>query len=419
MTNIVRNLSQMPRPEYLYIVQTPEFIKTNEKVYKFGKTKQALHKRMEGYPINTMLYMSIIMDNVDYHETEMLRLFRSKYIQRKDAGDEYFECDVTDMMCDLYTYWLEHFNNIWKPSLTNNSEQLPTLTPEQWFKNNYKLITKQLTISGKEKIIIQQDKITLPEHEELIRDIGFEFYTTRKAFVCSKSLFNEYISKLEDHENNSSEDDDIDYSTLIDSYAVYDDKLKTNVINSCDLKELDEYTKDLFISYLNNNSEWSSLNTSRIKGWLLNVKTSNSTETNEEYLERIKQPLSVTQYEWRLYNTIVEKNLIPKQTSLNIHIEYTGNFVVDVVSIDGVSSGKQLIIDTNNIKLLNNNESQHKLTITGSTREKFKLILRKGSLKENIANGWNKYIIHVSSLEPKSMRRSKNKYFTTTVEPEL
>ena len=103
--------------EYLYILQLHEDVLSGNNVYKFGFTAQQPGKRMANYPKDSRLWMTIIMQNAQKHETILKRMFKEKYKQRKsDKGDEYYEVDnIQEMMTDLWNYHQQHFQNVYSP----------------------------------------------------------------------------------------------------------------------------------------------------------------------------------------------------------------------------------------------------------------------------------------------------------------
>jgi phage/plasmid-associated DNA primase len=88
--------------EYIYLLQEREFIKTNEPVYKIGKTTQQNTARFNNYPKGSKLLFQIICNNCHNNEKEIKKSFIDKYKQRKDIGIEYFEGDYKAMIKDLF-----------------------------------------------------------------------------------------------------------------------------------------------------------------------------------------------------------------------------------------------------------------------------------------------------------------------------
>jgi hypothetical protein len=83
---------------YIYLLREREFIKTNEPVYKIGKTKQEKLKRYNKYPKGSHLLLHISCFDCDIIEKTILSIFKEKFIHKKDIGYEYFEGNYIDMM---------------------------------------------------------------------------------------------------------------------------------------------------------------------------------------------------------------------------------------------------------------------------------------------------------------------------------
>ena len=104
--------------DYLYIIQEREDVRANRNIYKFGRTSQTPKKRFNNYPKDSRVWLIIIMNNIVDSETNLKRLFKQKFKQRSDRGDEYYEVDdVQDMMNLVWQYHQEHFDNIYMPKV--------------------------------------------------------------------------------------------------------------------------------------------------------------------------------------------------------------------------------------------------------------------------------------------------------------
>jgi hypothetical protein len=91
--------------EYIYILIEREFIKTGEPIYKIGKTKQENMKRFKQYPKGSILIEQIMCQNCDIMETDIMNIFKTKYIHRTDIGREYFQGDMKNMIYTIHTIW--------------------------------------------------------------------------------------------------------------------------------------------------------------------------------------------------------------------------------------------------------------------------------------------------------------------------
>jgi hypothetical protein len=83
---------------FLYMIREREFIRTNENIYKVGKTTQEIHKRLCKYPKKSELILVMKFDNCHKAEKDLLKLARSEFKQRRDIGIEYFEADEKSLM---------------------------------------------------------------------------------------------------------------------------------------------------------------------------------------------------------------------------------------------------------------------------------------------------------------------------------
>jgi hypothetical protein len=88
---------------YIYLIHIREFVNNGDNVYKIGKTKQKNLKRFNNYPNGSELLFHCICDNCDVSEKDIINMFDSKYIKRKEFGNEYYEGDYRLMIYDIFT----------------------------------------------------------------------------------------------------------------------------------------------------------------------------------------------------------------------------------------------------------------------------------------------------------------------------
>ena len=147
------SIFEILQPNYIYLIHNGEHIKENKAIYKIGKSKQLNLKRFKGYPNDSILLFQIICENCDDYETQLLRIFREKYIWEKKEGKEYFSLKSgqtkENMIDDIYktvryekckkSYTLYNFE---KKNFTELKEPLSKLFP-----NNLNIIQKEKEIS--------------------------------------------------------------------------------------------------------------------------------------------------------------------------------------------------------------------------------------------------------------------------------
>jgi hypothetical protein len=137
--------------EYIYLLQEREFIKTNEIIYKIGKTKQDNLKRLNNYPKGSSLIIQIKCNDCNKYERIILNRFKEKFIQKKEIGNEYFMGDCNDMIDLIYSIIrIDNNDNNNDNDNDNNIEEyksyFPPLTKSEHIKNiNSKLIINNYT----------------------------------------------------------------------------------------------------------------------------------------------------------------------------------------------------------------------------------------------------------------------------------
>lgn len=87
--------------EYIYLLKDRTAIKGNEEVYKIGKTKQANLKRFNSYPKGYNLILLLKCTDCSLIEKKIIQLFKKKYIQNKEYGNEYFIGNPDEMSVDI------------------------------------------------------------------------------------------------------------------------------------------------------------------------------------------------------------------------------------------------------------------------------------------------------------------------------
>jgi hypothetical protein len=165
---------------YIYLLQEREFIKTNESIYKIGKSKQEFNKRINGYPKQSHVYLQIYTNNVDAYEKILLDIFSLNFTKRTDIGNEYFDGDVKHMLKIILNYYdSKNLNEIFtlNNNIINKTDEYLTSKKEQlnlkiqkinnnlhkvdkvYKKENKKELKQDIIIEKKEENIYNQKKI--------------------------------------------------------------------------------------------------------------------------------------------------------------------------------------------------------------------------------------------------------------------
>jgi hypothetical protein len=87
--------------QYVYLLQTREYLNSGESIYKVGKTKELNYTRFKQYPSGSVLLFQSVCNNCDIIEQKIIKLFKTKYVNHKIAGREFFKGDLRLMISDL------------------------------------------------------------------------------------------------------------------------------------------------------------------------------------------------------------------------------------------------------------------------------------------------------------------------------
>jgi len=102
----------MEPTNYIYLVKEREFIKTNENIYKIGRSKQENTKRFLQYPKGSELIIQARCIDCIKTEKIIIDLFKKKFIHRRDIGNEYFEGNNIIMQIIIHDLLLNDLNHV-------------------------------------------------------------------------------------------------------------------------------------------------------------------------------------------------------------------------------------------------------------------------------------------------------------------
>ena len=89
--------------EGVYLIQPREFIKSNENVYKLGRSIH-LDNRVKQYPNGSNTLLMLNCNNSIACEKYLINLFKTKFTQKTYYGTEYFEGDKKMMIREIIKY---------------------------------------------------------------------------------------------------------------------------------------------------------------------------------------------------------------------------------------------------------------------------------------------------------------------------
>lgn len=94
---------------FIYLILEREFLTTNKKIYKLGKTTQENMARFKSYPNCSILLFHCICSDCHKIEKILINNFKQNFIWRSDIGFEYFEGEYTQMIENIF-YEICSFN---------------------------------------------------------------------------------------------------------------------------------------------------------------------------------------------------------------------------------------------------------------------------------------------------------------------
>jgi tetratricopeptide (TPR) repeat protein len=151
---------------YIYLILEREFIKTNENIYKIGRSNQNNDKRIKQYPNNSKLILQTICSDCHFSENKIISLFKTKYIHRNDIGHEYFEGDVFEMRKDINKI-IDEFDKL-------SIDELQKRAKEQIIENKLnKDLEKQILLKKKQEEIEFLNKKKENVKKELLEELEY------------------------------------------------------------------------------------------------------------------------------------------------------------------------------------------------------------------------------------------------------
>jgi len=94
---VTKMIDRKQKDGHIYVIKEREFLKTNENIYKIGRSKSIIN-RMPAYPKNSRIYSILYVKDVNEVEKFMIDRFDKLFVKRVDIGNEYYECSEEELM---------------------------------------------------------------------------------------------------------------------------------------------------------------------------------------------------------------------------------------------------------------------------------------------------------------------------------
>jgi hypothetical protein len=182
--------------QYIYLLQTREFINSNLPVYKVGKTKQINNLRFISYPKGSILMGQLRCKDCNACEKQILTLFDNKYKNRQDLGREYYEGEYRSMILDIMdvinyrkeiedlkeTQYLQRIEKLEKENAQLKKEKTGFIDQKNDLKNEISKIMVDSLVTG---IAEKKEPENIIEKREKINKLTKKQY----KFSCEKCFY--------------------------------------------------------------------------------------------------------------------------------------------------------------------------------------------------------------------------------------
>ena len=102
----------MDSDEGIYLIHTREIRSLNKNIYKISRGKD-LDVRIRQYPKNSKIIFIINCENSLLYKREIIKIFKTKFIQKLEYGTDYFEGDKNEIIKEIYNLIMNtNVNNI-------------------------------------------------------------------------------------------------------------------------------------------------------------------------------------------------------------------------------------------------------------------------------------------------------------------
>lgn len=92
------NGDPLPDVQHVYLLQTREFLKTRENIFKIGRTVREASERFREYSKSSKIFLAMVVRDCCKVEEDLKRAFDEKFHQRTDIGRESYQGDVIEMI---------------------------------------------------------------------------------------------------------------------------------------------------------------------------------------------------------------------------------------------------------------------------------------------------------------------------------
>ena len=188
--------------QYVYLIQTREFVNSKEPVYKIGKTTKINFTRFLQYPKGSVQIFQSSCHNCDVLEKNIIKQFHAKYHHCKLIGKEYFKGNVRHMVNDICQLIL----------LEKQDETTESFTHEVVTDIIYDIISNVLDNVPNEigvEPILPTSEILIEATEVSVELEPTEFCCVQCKYICTRKGNLQKHMKTKKHELNLQDDKNV------------------------------------------------------------------------------------------------------------------------------------------------------------------------------------------------------------------
>lgn len=91
----------------IYLIHVREFVRNDENIFKIGRSEN-LSNRAKSYPKGSYIILQIECSDIVNTESELLKIFKEKFVQKAEIGREYFKGNKLKMVRIITEYINDH-----------------------------------------------------------------------------------------------------------------------------------------------------------------------------------------------------------------------------------------------------------------------------------------------------------------------
>ena len=197
--------------EYIYLIKEREFIKTEDEIYKIGRSSQYNAKRINQYPNGSIILLIIFCGNSGEIEKFLITEFKKLFKQRRDIGLEYFEgCFlkmrdvITENVKKLDNITIDKFKKETQYELNKRIENIESLISERK-KRNSELEQLKMKLIEKEELKKEKEEKNKKKEEELLLKKEEKMKEKEKKCILKKekseNIIKDFINSFELSDN--------------------------------------------------------------------------------------------------------------------------------------------------------------------------------------------------------------------------